>query len=48
MARPQKKPLDAGDRFPEMEVSLLEGGTLSLPADLGGRWAVILAYRGHW
>ena len=31
-----------------LSVDLVSGGTLSLPADLAGSYAVILFYRGSW
>jgi peroxiredoxin len=48
MARNTTRPLDHGDAFPVFRVSLVDGGTAALPADFGGRWTVILGYRGHW
>ncbi len=40
--------LDAGDAFPRMAWQLVDGGTLTIPNDFEGRWAVVLFYRGHW
>ncbi|MGQ0651757.1 MAG: hypothetical protein ACT4P4_05750 [Betaproteobacteria bacterium] len=40
--------LNAGDPFPQLELKLAAGGTLVLPQGLGGRYNVILLYRGHW
>ncbi|MGD2116678.1 MAG: hypothetical protein PVG07_16615 [Acidobacteriota bacterium] len=40
--------LNNGDRFPELTVDLVEGGTLELPAGVDPGWAVVLFYRGHW
>ena len=37
-----------GDFFPTIELSRVGGGTLALPHDLAGRYAVVLVYRGHW
>ena len=42
------KRLDAGDAFPDLTVSLLDGDTLCLPKDVAGHWSVVLFYRGHW
>ena len=40
--------LDIGDVFPKLTLSLVSGRTLDLPDGLGGRYRVILFYRGHW
>jgi hypothetical protein len=40
--------LTAGDTFPTITLELLEGGTLTLPAELPTPLAVVLFYRGHW
>jgi hypothetical protein len=40
--------LNAGDVFPNVELKLVGGGTLVLPQGVGGRYNVILFYRGHW
>ncbi|MEJ2184088.1 MAG: hypothetical protein P8Y66_11295 [Nitrospirota bacterium] len=48
MARADTPPLDTGDRFPQMAFQSTEGGTVALPGDLGGRWAVLIFYRGHF
>jgi hypothetical protein len=40
--------LDTGDIFPGMEFAVIGDGSLSLPGDFGGRWNVLLFYRGHW
>ncbi len=40
--------LGIGDRFPDLTVKLVGGGSLDLPAGLGGKYRVILFYRGHW
>lgn len=39
--------LAPGDVFPRLDVALPDG-TLSLPDDLAGRYAVVLVYRGSW
>jgi|ABPX01.1.fsa_nt_gi peroxiredoxin len=41
-------PLDTGDRFPEMRVTLTDGNSIKLPDDLGSGYKVILIYRGQW
>ena len=40
--------LDAGDRFPDMTLTLTGGGVVNLPDDLSSDYSVILFYRGHW
>jgi len=40
--------LDAGALFPEMKIALTSGASMTLPGGLGGRYKVILFYRGHW
>ena len=40
--------LNPGDRFPDYIVRLTDGGTLDLPRDLRGEYAVIIFYRGVW
>ncbi len=37
-----------GDAFPAMRVETVSHGTLQMPSDLKGRWAVLLFYRGWW
>jgi peroxiredoxin len=40
--------LQNGQTFPEIEISAVGGGTISLPGDLAGSFGVVLAYRGSW
>ena len=40
--------LQQGDRFPSVALKLVDGGSLQLPADITGRYAAVLFYRGHW
>ncbi len=40
--------LQQGDRFPSMTLKLADGGTISIPGDMPGRYAAVLFYRGHW
>jgi peroxiredoxin len=40
--------LSPGDDFPALVLSLPGGGTLSVPEDLRGDFAVVLLYRGSW
>ena len=40
--------LNTGDRFPNLSLHLVDGSTVALPEGVGGRYNVILFYRGHW
>jgi hypothetical protein len=40
--------LSAGAAFPPLQLTLVNGGTLSVPKDLDSKYKVILFYRGHW
>jgi peroxiredoxin len=40
--------LQNGDRFPDLAIELVGGGTLVMPRDLAGSYAVVLFYRGSW
>ena len=40
--------LQQGDRFPSMTFKTVDGGQLTLPQDMPGRYAAVLFYRGHW
>lgn len=40
--------LGNGDPFPSLQLSAVGGGTISLPGDLAGSYAVVLLYRGSW
>ena len=40
--------LQQGGRFPELNLKLLDGGTLSLPGDAPSRYTALLFYRGYW
>ena len=48
MAHSDCKILDTGDSFPQLKFKVVEGEEISLPKDFGGRWNVLLFYRGHW
>lgn len=37
-----------GDVFPTLAFNVVGGGSLSLPHDLAGSFAVVLIYRGSW
>lgn len=40
--------LQNGDRFPDLDLDLVGGGTVAIPRDLAGSYAVVLFYRGSW
>ena len=40
--------LNNGQVFPTITASRVGGGEMTLPQDLGGKWAILLFYRGHW
>ncbi len=40
--------LNPGDTFPAITVPRTGGGTITLPDDLAGGYAVVLFYRGSW
>ena len=40
--------LNTGDMFPQLSLDLVDGSKLDLPGGMGGRYNVILFYRGHW
>jgi peroxiredoxin len=40
--------LKIGDRFPELQTTLVGGNALRVPHDLHGSTAVLIFYRGHW
>ncbi len=40
--------LQQGDRFPSLDLKLVDGGTIRLPDEMPGRYAALLFYRGHW
>jgi peroxiredoxin len=37
-----------GSVFPALDLPAVGGGTMRLPDDLAGSWAVVIIYRGHW
>jgi len=41
-------PLRPGEPFPVLEVTATDGRTLRVPAELPGRYPVILYYRAWW
>jgi len=40
--------LDAGNRFPDLELQLVSGGMQRVSALAAGGWSVVLLYRGDW
>ena len=40
--------LTNGPIFPTITAARVDGGTMTIPQDLEGKWAVLLFYRGHW
>ena len=42
------KKLGIGDTFPNLTISLVDGGAIELPKGLASKYGVILFYRGHW
>ena len=37
-----------GDRFPNIELNLIDGSTISLPKENPSRYLALLFYRGEW
>jgi len=48
MAQTTTPKLDSGDAFPTMPITLTDGRTLRLPADLEADYTILLGYRGKW
>ncbi len=48
MAQAETKKLDSADRFPEIQLHLVDGSSMSLPTTAQARWTVFLIYRGYW
>ena len=40
--------LTQGDRFPTIELDLIDGSTITLPDQISGRYLALLFYRGEW
>lgn len=40
--------LQNGDLFPDLAIDVVGGGTVVIPRDLTGSYAVVLFYRGSW
>lgn len=48
MAQSLGNKLDTGDRFPDLELSLVSGGAQRISALAARQWSVVLLYRGDW
>lgn len=48
MAKESAVFLDTNDAFPEMDLKLVSGETLSLPEGTGEGYGIVLFYRGSW
>ncbi|HYQ44423.1 MAG TPA: EamA family transporter [Polyangiaceae bacterium] len=46
--RTSAQPLDTGDNFPNIQLSLVDGRRLSVPRDLKPQFNVVLVNRGAW
>ena len=40
--------LQIGDKFPALELQLLDASTFKFADDMTGRYLVLIFYRGHW
>ena len=40
--------LTIGDSFPTLDVPRVDGGVMHLPDGLGGKYNIVLFFRGHW
>ena len=40
--------LENGDRLPSLTADRADGGSMTLPEDVEGQWALVVFYRGHW
>ena len=40
--------LQQGDRFPQLTLKLVGGGTFRIPDEAPNRYTALLFYRGHW
>ena len=37
-----------GDKLPQITFNLIDGGTMTLPDEMPGRYLALLFYRGNW
>jgi peroxiredoxin len=42
------KQLVPGDQFPQLQLNIAGGDSITLPDDIETDYAVVLFYRGHW
>lgn len=40
--------VEHGALFPRITAARVDGGEMTLPQDVMGRWTILLFYRGHW
>ncbi len=40
--------LGIGEAFPALEIDIVDGQRIRVPSQLGGKYGVVLFYRGHW
>ncbi|MBA2679858.1 MAG: redoxin domain-containing protein, partial [Ktedonobacteraceae bacterium] len=40
--------LENGTQFPTITAARVDGGEMTVPQDVAGKWTVLLFYRGHW
>ncbi len=40
--------LQQGDRLPDLQFNLVDGGELTLPAEMKSRYIALLFFRGAW
>lgn len=40
--------VEIGEPFPQIRGTTTRGKDLTIPADLAGKWSVLLFYRGHF
>ena len=45
---PMAEKLQQGDRFPQLTLKLVGGGTIRIPDEAPSRYTAVLFYRGHW
>ncbi len=40
--------LENGVPFPTITTARVDGGEMTIPQDVKGKWTILLFYRGHW
>lgn len=48
MAQSLGDKLDAGQAFPDLSLNLVSGEKRNISDIAGGKWSVLLLYRGDW